>query len=132
MISSDDEPMSVARTIGPMVGVAMAMALVYVQWWSPATFGGTLWPPSEWQTGDIYRAGSLVVLAILGVVLYRLTSPLKGDLLERAQQRAARTKRIVLLLIVVALFLFFSIASPSYRGGLYAVFSTTHAHASGQ
>jgi hypothetical protein len=60
-----------------------------------------------------------MVLTVFGVVLYRLTLPLKGDPHERAQQRVARTKRIVLLLVIVVLAVAFWATLPSYSRGIY-------------
>jgi hypothetical protein len=52
-------------------------------------------------------------------VLYRLTLPLKGDPSGGRNKRVARTRRIVLLLVIVVLAVAFWATLPSYSRGLY-------------
>ena len=107
------------RTIASMVGIAAAMALIYVRL-LPGTFQSPLWPPNEWGTTDFYRVLLLLFLALCGVLLYGITLPLEGDALERAQRRVGRTKRIVLLLTLVVLgFMSWSLVSPYLRVGFH-------------
>jgi hypothetical protein len=115
-----DERLNPVRTIASIVGIAVAMALIYVRL-LPGTFQGPLWPPSQWGTTDFYRLLILLFLALCGVLLYSITLPLEGDALERAQHRVGRTKRIVLLLTIAVLgfISWAAFVAPYLRVGLY-------------